>query len=63
MEIQAFINEEDGLMSFNILDFYIYVDPIYVFFDGVSDFSDVMTRYVSGVVNLVVDRINSLGRS
>ena len=48
-------------MSVKILDFETYTDPVFVFFDGVSDFSDVLTRYVNGLVNIVFQRLNSLG--
>ena len=48
-------------MSVKILDFETYTDPVSIFFDGVSDFSDVLTRYVNGVVNIIFSRLNSVG--
>lgn len=50
-------------MGVKILELNCYVDPITIYFDGVSDFSDALTRWATGFVNLLTSRFNSIGRS
>ena len=42
------------------MDFDFYIDPITVYFDGVSDFSDVLSRFCTGIVNIIRERALSI---
>jgi len=59
IEVQILV-EEDFLLEVKVLDAQFQLDPILVFVDGVSDTSDLLTRVLTTVTNIIRDRLVSI---
>jgi hypothetical protein len=60
--MNGFSKFDDGMLNITLAAFDLEVDPFVLHFDGISDTSDVISRFLTFAGNVIGDRISSLSR-
>jgi len=58
--LNGFSNYDDGILNFTIIEISFDMEPFIIHFDGISDMSDVVSRFLTFGGNIIRDRLQSL---